>query len=51
MEHVDEIAIGQEPGSVTIIPELSLNICNAYIYLNQFTQALGYAQKAVTSSD
>jgi hypothetical protein len=43
MEHVDILQLDQEPGSVTIIPELSLNICNAYIYLNDFEAALKFA--------
>lgn len=51
MKHVDRYAEEQEPGSVVIIPELSLNICNAYTYLNCYLEALEYAQKAVTSSD
>jgi hypothetical protein len=32
------------------MPELSLNICNALIYLKVPVQALQYADKAVTSS-
>ena len=35
MSHVKILSRNQEPGSV-IIPELSLNICNAYIYLRDY---------------
>jgi hypothetical protein len=51
MEHVDVLAQDQEPGSVTIIPELSLNICNAFIYLSDYEKALLFSQKAIISSD
>lgn len=50
MEHVRELSKEQEPGSVTIIPELSLNICNANIYLKDYQTALHYAEQAVVSS-
>jgi hypothetical protein len=33
MDHVNQIEKEQESGQVTIVPELSLNISNAYIYL------------------
>lgn len=51
MEHVDVLSQDQEPGSVTIIPELSLNICNAYIYLNEFDFALQFSERAIVSSE
>lgn len=50
MEHVQQLAQNQEPGSVTIIPELSLNICNALTYLKEFKPALRHADEAVSSS-
>lgn len=50
MTHVDELALQQEPGQITCIPELSLNICNAYKFLGDYPEALEYAEKAVWSS-
>jgi len=50
MEHVQRLASQQEVGAVTIIPELSLNICNALIYMKNYPQALGHADEAVASS-
>ena len=49
-KNVEKLTRDQEPGSVTIIPELSLNICNAMIYLKNFNDALDYADQAVKSS-
>ena len=42
-EHVQILANHSEPGSVTIIPELGLNICNALNYIGNYPQALLYA--------
>lgn len=50
MKHVDELALQQEPGQITCIPELSLNICNAFKFLQKYPEALDFAQKAVSSS-
>jgi len=50
MSHVRALSQEQEPGSVTIIPELSLNICNANIYLKDYPAALEYAEQAIVSS-
>jgi len=50
LEHVGQLAAEQEPGSVTIVPELSLNICNAQIYLKDYPGALEFADRAVLSS-
>ena len=50
MGHVKALSKEQEPGSVTIIPELSLNICNANIYLKSYHEALQYAEQAIVSS-
>jgi hypothetical protein len=50
MGHVKALSKEQEPGSVTIIPELSLNICNANIYLKDYPEALLYAEQAIVSS-
>ena len=50
MEHVKALQERQEKGSVTIVPELSLNICNALIYLKNYSEALGYADQAVIAS-
>lgn len=40
----------REIGSVTILPELSLNICNAYIYEMNYHEAIKFANEAVKSS-
>ena len=50
LQHVEDLAKDQPAGSVTIFPELSLNICNALIYLKDFYRALDFADKAVVSS-
>ena len=50
MDHVQLLAKEQDTGSVTIIPELSLNICNAMIYLKDYEHALEFAELAINSS-
>lgn len=37
-------------GLVTILPELLLNIANAYLYRNEFETAKMYAEQAVEES-
>ena len=48
--HVQNLAGEREIGSVTILPELSLNICNAYIYELNYQDAIKFANEAVKSS-
>lgn len=48
--HVQNLAGEREIGSVTILPELSLNICNAYIYEMNYHEAIKFANEAVKSS-
>lgn len=50
LENVEKFAKDQEQGSVTIIPEVCLNICNAHIYLKDNEHALIYAERSITSS-
>jgi tetratricopeptide (TPR) repeat protein len=50
LDNVEKFAADQEPGSVTIIPEVSLNICNAHIYLKDNEHALIYAERSIESS-
>jgi len=53
MEYVKQMALEQDPESIEAvrnIPELSLNICNALLYLKNYSEALGHADQAVTSS-
>lgn len=50
LRNVDKIAQTQEEGTVTIIPEVCLNICNAHIYMKDNVMALEYAHRAINSS-
>mmetsp|Transcript_16924 Transcript_16924/g.26049 ORF Transcript_16924/g.26049 Transcript_16924/m.26049 type:complete len:254 (+) Transcript_16924:375-1136(+) len=49
-ESIMLLAESQSPGSVTPIPELNFNICNAYIYMGNMQKALEYADYVVDSS-
>ena len=48
--HAQNLAAEKPVGSVTILPELSLNICNAQIYEMNYTEANRYASEAVKTS-
>lgn len=48
--HAQNLASEREVGSVTILPELSLNICNAQIYEMNYTEANRFAAEAVKTS-
>lgn len=48
--HALNLAREREVGSVTILPELSLNICNAQIYEMNYQEANRFATEAVRTS-
>lgn len=50
MDNVNILARSQEKGSVAVVPELSLNIANAHIYLGNLYDALEFAEIAIKSS-